>query len=94
MEFDATKVLHVWSDQQVESLIDKIAIRIMDLMEKEKLKESKYLTVKEVMLLLHRDRSTLTRWTQRGKVHPVKVGGKILWLREEVELLLNERGNI
>lgn len=51
-------------------------------------KEEKYLTAKEVMNLLQRDKTSLWRWKQDGILMPRKIGGRNYYLRSEIDKLM------
>ena len=51
-------------------------------------KKEEFLTVDEAAKLLHRDRSSLWRWSKTGYLTPVKIGAKILYRRSDIDKLL------
>lgn len=50
--------------------------------------EDAYCTRKEVMTLLHRCDSTMTKWAHAGYLVPIRIGGKFLYRKEDVERIL------
>ena len=55
---------------------------------KETEKKEEFLTVDEAAKLLHRDRSSLWRWSKTGYLTPVKVGAKIFYKKSDIDKLL------
>ena len=53
-------------------------------------KEDDYYTRKEVMALLKRCDSTMTKWAHAGYLVPVRVGGKHLYRKSDVEKLIGK----
>ena len=49
-----------------------------------------YLTVHEASQLLHVDKSTLWRWAKNGYLSPVEIGGRRLYRKSDVDMLLNK----
>lgn len=47
--------------------------------------ESKYLTRKEVAKMFSVNLSTINSWSKNGKLSPVGLGGRVYFIREEVE---------
>ena len=52
--------------------------------------EQEYMTRKEVMALLKRCDSTMTKWTKRGYLVPCCVGGKYLYRKSDVMKLVGK----
>ena len=52
--------------------------------------EESYYTRKEVMALLKRCDSTMTKWANRGYLVPVRVGGKCLYRKADVDKLIGK----
>ena len=50
--------------------------------------EDAYYTRKEVMALVKRCASTMTKWAQAGYLVPLRIGGKFLYRKEDVERIL------
>lgn len=53
-------------------------------------KEDDYYTRKEVMALLKRCDSTMTKWAHAGYLVPVRVGGKHLYRKSDVDKLIGK----
>ena len=51
-------------------------------------KKEEFLTVDEAAKLLHRDRSSLWRWSKTGYLTPVKVGAKSFYRKSDIDKLL------
>jgi len=49
-----------------------------------------YLTVHEASKLLHVDKSTLWRWAKNGYLSPIEIGGRRLYRKSDVDVLLNK----
>ena len=54
--------------------------------------DQEYMTRKEVMRLLKRCDSTMTKWARRGYLVPCCVGGKYLYRKSDVMKLVGVRG--
>ena len=52
--------------------------------------EQEYMTRKEVMTLLKRCDSTMTKWAKRGYLVPCSVGGKYLYRKSDVMKLVGK----
>lgn len=50
--------------------------------------QEEYLTRKEVMAILKRCDSTMTKWARTGYLEPVRIGGKYLYRKSDVEKLM------
>lgn len=63
---------------------------------KERIEEAaaRYITTEEICALFHVSRRTVYRWKAAGKLHPVKAGQRNLFIREEVEAMAKEAGNV
>ena len=63
---------------------------------KERIEEAaaRYITTEEICALFHVSRRTVYRWKAAGKLHPVKAGQRTLFIREEVEAMAKEAGNV
>lgn len=57
-------------------------------------KEDDYYTRKEVMALLKRCDSTMTKWAHAGYLVPVRVGGKHLYRKSDVDKLKIGRAHV
>ena len=51
--------------------------------------QEEYLTRKEVMAIMKRCDSTMTKWARTGYLEPVRVGGKHLYRKSDVEKLVS-----
>ena len=51
--------------------------------------QEEYLTRKEVMAIMKRCDSTMTKWARTGYLEPVRVGGKHLYRKSDVEKLMS-----
>lgn len=56
--------------------------------ETETLASDAYYTRKEVMALVKRCASTMTKWAQAGYLVPVRIGGKFLYRKADVDKIL------
>lgn len=54
--------------------------------------QMKYCSRKEIIKLLGCSSSTLSRWEQKKYITPLKIGGKNLYLRQEVLALMQKNG--
>lgn len=81
-----------------EDLIDfahEIIERTKEMNEAEKAEiaasdDGEYYTRKEVMTLLKRCDSTMTKWAKRGYLVPVRVGGKHLYRKADVDRIIGK----
>ena len=53
--------------------------------------EADYYTRKEVMALLKRCDSTMTKWAKCGYLVPVRIGGKYLYRKADIDKLIENR---
>ena len=53
--------------------------------------EADYYTRKEVMALLKRCDSTMTKWAKCGYLVPVRIGGKYLYRKADIDKLIGNR---
>ena len=53
--------------------------------------EDDYYTRKEVMTLLKRCDSTMTKWAKCGYLVPVRIGGKYLYRKADIDKLIGNR---
>lgn len=51
-------------------------------------KKEEFLTVDEAAKLLHRDRSSLWRWSKTGYLTPIKIGAKSFYKKSDIDKLL------
>lgn len=53
---------------------------------------TRLITIGDMMKLVNRNRSTIWKWTQDGRLpSPVRVGGKVLgWLEDDINTWLQE----
>lgn len=49
-----------------------------------------FFTRKEVMKLLRRCDSTLSKWARSGYLRPIRIGGKYLYRKQDVERILGK----
>lgn len=54
--------------------------------------QEEYLTRKEVMSIMKRCDSTMTKWARTGYLEPVRIGGKYLYRKSDVEKLMKHWG--
>ena len=48
-----------------------------------------YFTVDEVADMFSVAKMTVQRWTKAGKLHPVKIGGRVLYTAEDLQNYIN-----
>lgn len=86
--------VQVTPEQLQSAIIEGVKIQLDNLKEHFQPKEpNEYLTRKEVAKMLSIDLSTLWNWQQKSIVHPRQIGGRILFLRSEIEQSIVELKN-
>ena len=74
-------VLTIITDEQLEAFADAVITKYQQTIVRHKAAEKpleEWMTRKEVMTLLRRCNSTMTKWARRGYLVPSMVGGKCL----------------
>lgn len=52
-----------------------------------------YLSTLELTKILKVTKETITRWNKAGKINPVKVGNKNMYLKKDIEFIFNMKIN-
>ena len=85
-------VLIIITDEQLEAFADAVITKYQQNIARRKASEpspEEWMTRKEVMALLKRCDSTMTKWSRRGYLVPSMVGGKHLYRKTDVMRILN-----
>ena len=85
-------VLTIITDEQLEAFADAVITKYQQNIARRKASEpspEEWMTRKEVMALLKRCDSTMTKWSRRGYLVPSMVGGKHLYRKADVMRILN-----
>lgn len=85
-------VLTIITDEQLEAFADAVITKYQQSIARRKATEKpqeEWMTRKEVMALLRRCDSTMTKWARRGYLVPAMVGGKHLYRKADVMRILN-----
>ena len=85
-------VLTIITDEQLEAFADAVITKYQQIIARRKAAEpspEEWMTRKEVMALLKRCDSTMTKWARRGYLAPATVGGKHLYRKADVMHILN-----
>ena len=85
-------VLTIITDEQLEAFADAVITKYKQNIARRKAAEpspDEWMTRKEVMALLKRCDSTMTKWARRGYLVPSMVGGKHLYQKADVMRILN-----
>ena len=85
-------VLTIITDEQLEAFADAVITKYQQTIVRHKAAEKpqeEWMTRKEVMALLKRCDSTMTKWARRGYLVPSMVGGKHLYRKADVMRILN-----
>ena len=86
-------VLTIITDEQLEAFADAVVKKYQQSVQPRstagKSPAEKWMTRREVMSLLHRCDSTMTKWARRGYLVPSSVGGKHLYRKADVMRILN-----
>ena len=85
-------VLTIVTDEQLEAFADAVITKYQQNIARRKASEpssEEWMTRKEVMTLLRRCDSTMTKWVRRGYLVPSMVGGKHLYRKADVMRILN-----
>ena len=85
-------VLTIITDEQLEAFADAVITKYQQSIARHKAAEKpqeEWMTRKEVMTLLRRCDSTMTKWARRGYLVPSMVGGKHLYRKTDVMRILN-----
>ena len=85
-------VLTIITDEQLEAFADAVITKYQQTIVRRKAAEKpqeEWMTRKEVMTLLRRCDSTMTKWARRGYLVPSMVGGKHLYRKADVMRILN-----
>lgn len=85
-------VLTIITDEQLEAFADAVITKYQQSITRRKASEpspEEWMTRKEVMALLKRCDSTMTKWSRRGYLVPSMVGGKHLYRKTDVMRILN-----
>ncbi len=85
-------VLTIITDEQLEAFADAVITKYQQNIARRKASEpspEEWMTRKEVMALLKRCDSTMTKWSRRGYLVPSMVGGKHLYRKTDVMRILN-----
>ena len=84
--------LTIITDEQLEAFADAVITKYQQNIARRKAAEpspEEWMTRKEVMILLKRCDSTMTKWARRGYLVPSMVGGKHLYRKADVMHILN-----
>ena len=54
---------------------------------------SALMTIAEVSSLLRVSRNTLHRWSKSGYLQPIKIGGRVRYLKSDIENFINASRN-
>ena len=85
-------VLTIITDEQLGAFADAVITKYQQSIARRKASEpspEEWMTRKEVMALLKRCDSTMTKWSRRGYLVPSMVGGKHLYRKADVMRILN-----
>ena len=85
-------VLTIITDEQLEAFADAVITKYQQNIVRRKAAEKpleEWMTRKEVMTLLRRCDSTMTKWARRGYLVPSMVSGKHLYRKADVMRILN-----
>ena len=85
-------VLSFITDEQLEAFADAVITKYQQNIARQRAAEpspEEWMTRKEVMALLKRCDSTMTKWARRGYLVPSMVGGKHLYRKADVMRILN-----
>ena len=85
-------VLTIITDEQLEAFADAVITKYQQTIVRHKAAEKpqeEWMTRKEVMTLLRRCDSTMTKWARRGYLVPSMVVGKHLYRKTDVMRILN-----
>ena len=85
-------VLTIITDEQLKAFADAVIRKYQQNITRRKAAEpspEEWMTRKEVMALLRRCDSTMTKWARRGYLVPSMVGGKHLYRKTDVMRILN-----
>ena len=85
-------VLAIITDEQLKAFADAVITKYQQNIARRKASEpspEEWMTRKEVMALLKRRDSTMTKWSRRGYLVPSMVGGKHLYRKADVMRILN-----
>lgn len=90
---EATAVCYTVTHDDLLEFAREIVERTKDMNEAEKVevsasKADDYYTRKEVMALVKRCDSTMTKWAQAGYLVPLRIGGKFLYRKADVDKIL------
>ena len=85
-------VFTIITDEQLEAFADAVITKYQQNIARRRASEpspEEWMTRKEVMALLKRCESTMTKWARRGYLAPSMVGGKHLYRKADVMRILN-----
>ena len=85
-------VFTIITDEQLEAFADAVITKYQQNIARRRASEpspEEWMTRKEVMALLKRCDSTMTKWARRGYLAPSMVGGKHLYRKADVMRILN-----
>ena len=85
-------VFTIITDEQLEAFAEAVITKYQQNIARRKASEpspEEWMTRKEVMTLLKRCDSTMTKWAHRGYLAPSMVGGKHLYRKADVMRILN-----
>jgi len=84
--------LTIITDEQLEAFADAVITKYQQNIARRKASEpspGEWMTRKEVMTILKRCDSTMTKWARRGYLVPSMVGGNHLYRKADVMRILN-----
>lgn len=86
--------IQVTPEQLEKAIIEGVKTQLNDLKQHFQPKEpNQYLTTKEVSQMLSIGTTTVFNWTKRGVLNARQIGGRVLYLRSEIESAIVELQN-
>ncbi len=83
-------LLSIIGESELRILIEDAVKKVMLELKEDVPKIDEWLTTEQVCKLLHISKSSVVNWRRSGKLKPHKIGGRILFKREQVIAKINE----
>lgn len=77
-------LLSLIGEDQLKSIVENAIRKIMLELKENTPKVDEWLTSKQVCKMLHVSKSTIVNWRNTGKLKSHKIGGRILFKREDI----------
>lgn len=83
-------ILQNVSSEDLKQIISEVVEEKLIKFQPQQTKSNKYLTRKEVSVLLNISLPTLNEYTKSGKIKGRRIGGRVLYLESDIEKALTE----